>query len=223
MGFVKFIVIFALWISLLFSSYSVANSSICILLKHDMNEYKNSKNHPIYRRAKRDYAQMCIQSKQSQTATTEISKTSVDVTSETTEPHTASQISSTTVDVYKTTDVNKTTDALTNKQTTQSLEQTESVKPSPIKQTQPSSKPKPKPIPIPMQWQNQPADFNGLLEAMRVPLLMTLAVLIGMFIYVRYIRTRIKEFKDRAHNIKNDIAIIGSNLTKNKKSEVSQK
>jgi pilus assembly protein FimV len=48
---------------------------------------------------------------------------------------------------------------------------------------------------------------------------MTLGALIAMFIYVRYIRTRIKEFKDRAHNIKNDIAIIGSNLTKNKKAK----
>merc|ERR1712173_523272 len=77
----------------------------------------------------------------------------------------------------------------------------------------------------PVLWQNDiPVEESSLLEAMMLPIILLLVVLVAIFVYVKFVRSRMDEIKEKAkekaQEMSKDIAAMGSKVAEKKKNKL---
>ncbi|MFY8350392.1 hypothetical protein AAEU29_07635 [Pseudoalteromonas sp. SSM20] len=178
-----------------------------------MSSYENSKTHPNYRRAQRDYERLCnkpeaVEVKPAQT----VSQSEPTLTEE---EKRLAQEQFEALEEKQNSEQQLAEEAKTNiQQTIESNNQpTEEV-------STPAVKPKTQPKPAPVQWQNEvPVEQDSLLEAMMLPIIMLVGVLIAIFIYVKFVRSRMDEIKEKAQEMSKELVAAGVKAAEKKKAK----
>ncbi|WP_372769208.1 hypothetical protein [Pseudoalteromonas sp.] len=222
MGKFRVLLLFVVLIFAFFSSESNANSATCILLKQQMSTYANSKTHPTYRRAQRDYERFCNQPENVENKPVKSTPTNVPVLTDAEKRLAQEQFEALEAqqklqeqnlgDNTETSSVLEQTEVLEQNQETIS-EQSES-----LPQTQPKPSQANHAKNTPIQWQNDiPEQQGSLLEAMMLPIMMLVGVLIAIFIYVKYVRSRMDEIKEKAQEMSKEIVAASVKVAEKKK------
>lgn len=232
MGKVRVLLLSIVLFCAFFSSESNANSAACILLKQQMSNYQHSKTHPTYRRAQRDYERLCNQPEVVEDKATESAKTQQTSLSEeekrlAQERFEAIEAKQQEQQTFETKEDAR-GELTDNEDATNSNEQ-QVVELDSKTQTEAKETPKAQPAaPVkraPVTWQNDiPVEESSLLEAMMLPIILLLVVLVAIFVYVKFVRSRMDEIKEKAkekaQEMSKDIAAMGSKVAEKKKNKL---
>ncbi|MDE3273062.1 hypothetical protein [Pseudoalteromonas sp. G4] len=236
MGKVRVVLLFVVLFFAFFSSESNANSAACILLKQQMSSYENTKTHPNYRRAQRDYERLCnkpeaVEVKPAQTVSkseptlTEEEKRLAQEQFEALEQKQNSEQLRLAQEQFEALEQKQNSEQQLVEETKANLEQTQTIEPNtkPAEEVStpvvaPKKQPQPKPVPV--TWQNEvPVEQGSLLEAMMLPIIMLVVVLIAIFIYVKFVRSRMDEIKEKAQEMSKEIVAAGVKAAEKKKAK----
>lgn len=224
MGKVRVLLLFLVLFFAFFSSESNANSAACILLKQQMSSYENSKTHPNYRRAQRDYERFCNKPEAIEVKPTQTVSQSKPTLTEAEKRLAQEQ--------FEALEEKQSSEQLLVEEAKSNLEQTIEPNNQPTEEVNNQSTeevstlvvtPKTKPKPAPVQWQNDvPVEQDSLLEAMMLPIIMLVAVLIAIFIYVKFVRSRMDEIKEKAQEMSKELVAAGVKAAEKKKAKIAK-
>ena len=219
--------LFLVFLIVFISPETNANSATCILLKQQMSTYQNSKTHPTYRRAHRDYERFCNQPEPTKTVDKTTAESNPQKSSPISEPTLSEQEKQLAQQKFEEIEADlkakQQAEAAANE--AQKIEQNPT-QPSEQSETKPAASevatvtPKEQPKPSPVQWQNQAAEEQTtLLDAMMLPIIMLLVVLVAIFIYVKFVRARMDEIKEKAQEMSKEIVAAGKKAAEKKKAK----